>query len=424
MEPNSPYRPRVSRETRLLLTAGVLALGVLWLLARVRFRDLPATPNPLPAVLTQLTNGARYDDLATEIARLRSQLDTSLLALDAPPEVTPGQRGPRITALRVRDDVAVALLSRESASVEPGLLGRDPASGLALVRVIGNGPAAALVPWMSRLGQPRYLFATDVSSAGVSLRPSFVASLDPLETALWPEALWSVPASCDLAPGAFVFTSDAELVGLVITVATDRAIVPAATLLAEADRLLNAPKTTAGTLGVDVQSLTESVASVTGGERGVVVTWIEPDSAAKGRLSAGDLVEAIDNRPLATREQWEVHMARLSAGETVTLRVRRRGEVRDVAVVAAGAAASVIKRSLGLTLRARSGTGAEVIRVDPASAGSRAELAVGDVITLVADLAAPTPAQVVQSYASLHDGQRLLIAVTRGSRHFVTTVDR
>ena len=119
-----------------------------------------------------------------------------------------------------------------------------------------------------------------------------------------------------------------------------------------------------------------------------------------------------------------MHMARLSAGQTLTLRVRRRGEVNDVAVVAAGVAIPAVKRSLGLSLRARPGTGAEVMRVDPASAAARAGLAAGDVITLMGNSAAPTPAEVQRSYAALREGQRILVAATRGSRHFVTTVER
>ena len=49
-------------------------------------------------------------------------------------------------------------------------------------------------------------------------------------------------------------------------------------------------------------------------------------------------------------------------------------------------AAQPASRSLGLTLRARTKIGAEVVRVERGSAADRAGLAVGDVITLVADV--------------------------------------
>ena len=81
-------------------------------------------------------------------------------------------------------------------------------------------------------------------------------------------------------------------------------------------------------------------------------------------------------------------------------------------------------RSLGLTLRARTRIGAEVLRVDPGSAAARAGLAVGDVITLVAESPAPTPAQVTRQFNSLGQSERMLVAVTRGETHFVTTVER
>ena len=84
METSSPYRPRVSRETRLLLTAGVMAVAALWLLARIRFPERPVTPNPVPSVLSQLASGPTYDDLAREIAQLHARLQSSLLARDVP----------------------------------------------------------------------------------------------------------------------------------------------------------------------------------------------------------------------------------------------------------------------------------------------------------------------------------------------------
>jgi S1-C subfamily serine protease len=111
-------------------------------------------------------------------------------------------------------------------------------------------------------------------------------------------------------------------------------------------------------------------------------------------------------------------------GETLTLRVRRRGELREVRVTASGAAPQPGRPSLGLTLRARTRIGAEAVRVDSGSTAERAGLVAGDVITQVGELPAPTPAQVLRSFASLGQGQRVLLAVTRGDAHFVTALER
>jgi S1-C subfamily serine protease len=138
----------------------------------------------------------------------------------------------------------------------------------------------------------------------------------------------------------------------------------------------------------------------------------------------GDVIEAIDGRAIATRQYWDVRTARLSAGETLTLRVRRHGEVREVALVAIAAAVQPASRSLGLTLRRVAGIGVEVVRVERASAGDRAGLAVGDVITLFADVPAPTPTQITRSFAAVGGDQRVMIAVTRGDTHHVTALER
>ena len=65
-----------------------------------------------------------------------------------------------------------------------------------------------------------------------------------------------------------------------------------------------------------------------------------------------------------------------------------------------------------------------MVRLEQGSAAHRAGLALGDVITLVADVSAPTPAQVMRSYSSMAQGQRIMVAVTRGETHFVTALDR
>lgn len=428
MEPSSPYRPRVSRETRLLVTAAVMAVAALWLLARIRFPERPVTPNPVPSVLSQLASGPKYDDLAGEIAQLHARLEPSLVALDVPSAPGSPQASPRIAALRLRDDLAVTLIpsgpNPDAWNAAP-ILARDAASGLAVVRVPNPRLARPPVPWTPQQPQQsRYLVASDISPEGVSLRPVFAGSLDPIDSPLWPEPLWAVPGRADLVPGSFLFTSTAELAGLAIAHRGGLAIVPGGTVLAEAERLLAAPPGPAGAVGIEVQDLTPPLASVTGASAGVVVTWVDPAGAGRDQVRAGDVIEAADGRALATRQHWDVRVARLSVGETLGLRLRRRADIRDVALVATAPATPPTNRSLGLTLRARPKIGAEVVRVERGAAAHRSGLTPGDVITLIADVPAPTPAQVTRSFASAGAGQRVMVAVTRGDTHFVTTLER
>jgi S1-C subfamily serine protease len=412
----------------LLLTAGVVAVAAVWVLARIRFPERPVTPNPVPSVLSQLASNPKYDDLAGEIAQLHARLQPSLITLEAPSADGSQQTSHRTAAIRLRGDLAVTWIpmgsSRERWNDVP-ILSRDAPSGLAVVRTRIAASTSPLVPWTPRqLQQPRYLVASDVAAEGVSLRPAFVGSLNPIDSPLWSEPLWAVPVFTDLAAGSFLFTSGAELAGLVITYWGRLAIVPGGTVLAEAERLVASPPGPRGAIGVEVQELTPPVASVTGASVGVVVAWVDPEGASGELLTAGDVIEAIDGRALATRQHWDVRVARLSVGETLSLRVRRRGEVRDVALVANAPAAQPASRSLGLTLRARAKIGAEVVRIERGSAADRAGLALGDVITLVADVSAPTAAQVMRSYSSMGQGERVLVAVTRGETHLVTTLER
>src|SRR6185503_3611993 len=67
-------RPRVSRETRRLLAAVGLALLALWILARLRFPERPASPNPVVPVLTQISPPTTFAGLAQETARVEQRI--------------------------------------------------------------------------------------------------------------------------------------------------------------------------------------------------------------------------------------------------------------------------------------------------------------------------------------------------------------
>jgi hypothetical protein len=419
----------VSRETRQLLATALLAVVALWVLARVRYPDRPATPNPVPALLTQFTGRPTLGDLAAEGIQLRSRLGASLLAIPS--------GGSFAAAFRIRDDTAIALLppdarNRMTGASPPGtglttreedVIAADAATGLTIVRVPAAAPALAPPVWNPRdLDEPRYLMSTVVSPDAVALRPAFVAALRPVTSPGWSAPIWSVPVLPDLQTGSLVFTSDAELAGLVVRHGDGLAIVPAATLLADAYRLRQAPPRPPGYLGVEVQPLTPALAAATGGRTGVVLAWVDPRGPAAGHLMPGDVVEAVEGRWLDTRAHWDVRVARLAAGDRIVLGVRRAGEWRDVQFAAAQRPATPLR--LGLSLRRVANAGSEVLGVDRPSAGDAAGLERGDVITLIGAVAAPTPAQIRDAFEAATERQPVLIAISRGTSSRVATLHR
>jgi hypothetical protein len=428
MEPN-PYRPRVSRETRLLLTTGLLAVVALWVLARVRFPERPVTANPVPPFFTQLTSGPTYDELALEIAQLQPRLEPALILLDgasAVGETFPANPPPKLSGLRLRAGLAIALLPARSKLEGPddsGILARDPASGLAVVRVPIEGPQTLPSQWEPRgTRQPRYFVGSDVTREGVALRPVFVGALDSIVSPVWPQPIWSMPANTDLAPGTFLFTSNAELVGLVVEHEKHPALVPAAVVLAEAERLLAGPVARSGPLGIEVQGLTPALAAATGVATGVVVTFVDGAGAASDRLMVGDVIESVDGVALSSPDHWRAIAARLPAGSPLTLVVYRHKQLQKVELVPPPPPEAVNSESLGLTLRPLRGVGSQVVGVERGSAAARAGLAIGDTITLIAGVRAPAPDQIHEAYAIAPPGQPVMVAVSRGDAHHVTTL--
>lgn len=420
MQPARPYRPKVSRETRLLLTAAALALAVLWLLARIRFQGLPDTPNPIPAVLSQLASTPPYDALAGQIAQIQSRLQPSLLLVEGPVAEARG------VAVKLRDALVVTFLPPGTAAAarrDTTVLAHDPASGLAVASSMTANAMPLPLPWTPRrLQQPRYFLATRAAAADVSLYPVFVGSLTPIDTPLWPAQVWAVPAGTPLVPGALLFTTDAELAGLVVDDGGGAVVVPIALVLAEAERMLSVPPGSGGSIAVEVQALTPALAGATGAQRGVVVT--AAGAPGDDGVRVADVIEAVDGVPISTLQQWQVRVARLSPGDTLALSVRRAGDLRDVMLVASAPVTAPSTPQLGLGLRSVPRVGVEVVRVDAGSAAARAGVAVGDVITMAAGTAMPSPVQVQRAFEALAAGQRLVIAVTRGHTHMVSVLER
>ena len=405
-------QPVISRETRLLLITIVVSVAALWVLARIRFQDRPVSSAPVPPVLAQLRPQSSYDDLARSIADIRPTVAASVTAtLSGRP------------ALRIREQTAVTLTPGPA----DARLASDRATGLAVVQ----SPSADLptiATWVPRvMNYPRYLVAAELAGRNVALRPVFIGGLYPVATPMWDGEIWTLPPGTDLEPGTFVFTPDGAFAGLAIEERGRAAIVPAALVLSAAERLLAQGSRQAGEIGVTVQPISASIALATGVDTGVVVTAVDPEGPAAGQLVPTDVIEAADGQTILTLEHWLARVARLNAGDALSLRVRGSRGVRDVQIAAVAPAQELeepAEATLGLQLRAVPRTGAEVLSVRPRSRAARAGIEAGDVITVIGQQTAPTPAQVTRAFGAVPQDGSLLVALTRGSEHRVVVLDK
>lgn len=424
VEPAAFAHARVSRETRRLLVAALLAFVVLWLLARVRSTDDARPQGPVQPLIDQLAARPTFSELATEVSRVLARLQPSLLVVNAPSDPDNASSAKHLPALRVANTLAIALFPQALDEEHPDLdvVATDRASGFTLLNVeAADAPPPADTWQPQRPDDPRYMWATTTSTDGVSLRPVFVATLEPISRPAWPGQLWRTPSPIDLEPGSFVFTTAGDLAGLVIDDAGERAIVGADALKAATARLRDNPARSRGELGLTVQPLTRKLALVTGATGGVVISWVDPEGPSAGAVQIGDVIETADGERL-TLQQWAVRVARLAAGDAVTIRIRRAGGMQEVSLVAGAPRSEPGTTSLGLTMRALPGIGSEVIRVAPSSAAHRAGLEAGDVITLAGTIAAPAPGQIRDAIAADPEGQGVLVGVTRGTSHRVVVV--
>lgn len=404
-------QPIISRETRRLLITILVSVTVLWMLARVRFQERPAAATPVPNVLAQLRPMSTYTDLARVIAEIRPSVVAAVSA-------SAGGGA----ALRIRDDAAVTLMPGEKDTV----LASDRATGLAIVRhEVGAVPG--LLPWAPRLlDYPRYLIAAELSGDRVALRPLFTGALFQSSSPLWSGELWTMPASTAIVPGTFVFTTEGAFAGLCVSHAGGKALVPPALLFTAIDRMQQSHGSP-GYLGISVQPLSPAVATATGAPAGVVVTAIDPEGAAGEVLAPTEVIEAVDGQDIWTPDHWHARVARVNAGDTLALRVRGGGSLRDVHVTAVRrpeASEPAEESSLGLRLRTVRSMGVEVLAVEPRSRAARAALREGDSITFAAGQRAPTAAQVMQAWGSLPAGGSLLVAVTRGNNQSVFAIEK
>lgn len=168
------------------------------------------------------------------------------------------------------------------------------------------------------------------------------------------------------------------------------------------DQLLEYGEVRRGRLGIMIQDLTPALAEALeiGVDRGVLVTSVEPDSAAAGAgVRAGDVVVRLNGAPIESSTELRNRIGLTRVGDTVRLGIWREGRSLDIDVRVGGTEAqrpAPTARATGEKLdgaefrdldrndpRYASRRGVIVVSVRPGSPAWRVGLQAGDLIVAV-----------------------------------------
>ncbi len=237
------------------------------------------------------------------------------------------------------EDVEVGLPSGERAAAE--VIGRDPTTDLALLRVRASGlepapwaddarPAAGqLALGVARPGKtPRAALALVTRAAG-EFRAQGGGRVDAyLET--------SLPREQGVS-GSLVVAADGRALGIATTGLVRRAVlaVPPATLRRVAKALLAHGEIPRGYLGLATTPvpLPPALRERTGEHVGLLVSRVDPGSPAdRAGILLGDALLSFGNETLQDPGELLTLLAEDRIGDTVPMKLLRAGEVKDVQV--------------------------------------------------------------------------------------------
>lgn len=237
------------------------------------------------------------------------------------------------------DNLRVGLAGGESVSAQ--LVGRDPSTDLAVLRLSG-----------AQLAAPQWIDAADLRVGNLALalgRPGRgVQAVLGLVTALGDR--FRTPAGgemdrylqCDIVmypgfSGGPLVYADGRVAGVNSSALARGAsiTIPSATVRRVVETILAHGHMPRGYLGVGVQPvrLDPALHESLGQQSGLMLMSVEADGpAASAGLKQGDVLVAVENQPLRQMDDLQSFLAGAAVGRQVSLRYVRAGALQDVAV--------------------------------------------------------------------------------------------
>ena len=359
----------------------------------------------------------------------------------------------------VEDAAEIHVVFGERNNVPAQLIGRDPATDIAVLKVDpqpnmaiatwGDSDAAEPGSWVIAIGSPFGLGGT-VTVGVVSARSRDIRS-GPYDDYIQTDASINRGNS-----GGPLFNARGEVIGVNTAIFSPSGVnigigfaVPSRTAQAVAEQLIRTGRVERGYVGLHLQELTPAIAQALGrpDDKGVLVASVEPGSPAeKAGFRTGDVVTQFDRKSVASGRDLSRTVAAMTPGSQASATVVRDGKPQELTVVigqrsdeqatapaALGGADG--GRRLGLALSpipeaARGQLGLEpgssgvlIQRVEPNSPAAQAGLRQGDVIVAANNQLVTAPADVAKAWTDAQGQKKpVLLRVKREDQYLFVAV--
>ena len=235
------------------------------------------------------------------------------------------------------------VLSDSKKTYDAKLIGTDPSSDLALLKVEANGLTPILFAnsdeveigqWVLAVGNPFNLTST-VTAGIVSAKGRNINIVDnqfPIESFIQTDAAINPGNS-----GGALVNLRGELIGVNTAIASKTGsyvgygfAIPSNIVAKTIDDIKHYGEVQRGFLGIEVVDIDGDMTEKLGGKNGVLVKRITgTNTAAEGKLEAGDLIIRIDGKLIDSKATYDERIAYLRPGDIAKLEILRENEAKS-----------------------------------------------------------------------------------------------